>query len=369
MACIHAIAASILRVVRATPLFLLLLLPIFQLAAPASGEPVTEKAFESVAGGVPYVFQDNAEFGKGVSIPVYQWMPNGGALKGMALAIHGLTLHGRRYELLGRAFAASGYCLVAPDMRGFGRCYEARNNKQTKSADRIHSVNYSRSCDDIASIARRMKEQHPDLHLIVIGESLGATMAVRLAGSHPELVDGLIISGPAMQIHPRMIFEPSTMLDGLVALLLRPSGALHLEHFMRKLISTDPDVIEEVSNDPLVRKHMTIFELIKTSLFIDKTCSYARKVRRDMPVLVLQGSLDRCVVPYMVVELCRNIRSADQTVRWLDNHSHLMLETSYVKGAAIKAIIDWFNNHTPAQAEELRRTEETVRNLGGHIKD
>jgi alpha-beta hydrolase superfamily lysophospholipase len=204
---------------------------------------------------------------------------------------------------------------------------------------------------------------------VIIGESLGATMAVRLAGGHPELVDGLIVSGPVMRVQPRMIFEPSTVLQGIAALLLKPSGDLRLDYFMKKLISADPGVIEEVVSDPLIRKYLTVGELLKTHFFIAKTRSYAKTIKKDMPVLILQGSLDRCVVPYAVIELSSNIHSADQTVRWLYNHSHLMLETSYVRGGAISAIADWFDDHDPAHLQEIKQIEEDIRTLGGHVRN
>ena len=287
----------------------------------------------------------------------------------MVLAIHGLTLHGRRYELLGRACAVGKYFVVAPDMRGFGRCYADSDNLFSTQSDCKRKIDYDRSYEDLASLAQQMKQKYPKLRLIVIGESLGAAMAVRLAGGHPELVDGLIISGPPMRIQPRMILDPWSVWQGLLAVLVRPSGLLHLDIFITKLISDNPAVIKEVSSDPLIRKHLTIGELLKTHFLVSKTRSYARNIKQDTPVLILQGNLDRCVIPAAIVDLSKNIRSADQTMRWFDNHSHLLLETSYCSGAVIAALGDWFDNHKPARLEELKELEERVRQLGGHIGD
>ena len=350
------------RICRAAVLILLLVVSALPPAAAA------DPAASGVA-DAPYVVTEDGELSKLVGLPTFEWLPKGTEPKGMALAIHGLTLHGGRYELLGRAFAAGGYYLVAPDMRGFGRCRTDVDGKRRDAGDRRGEVDYDKSYEDLVGIAGAMKHKFPKLRLIVIGESLGATMAVRIAGEHPELVDGLLISGPAMRIHPSMLFQPVNLFEGLMALLVKPSGAMNLGFFMKKLISADPGVVQEVSKDPLVRKHLTIGELLKTYFFVAGTRGYARKVKRELPVLVLQGSLDRCVVPYAVVDLCRNIRSADQTLRWLDNHSHLMLETSFMKGAAIRAITDWFENHEPARLEEMKQVEDKVRELGGSVSE
>lgn len=315
-----------------------------------------------------YGFVKDGEFTRVSGLPTYEWLPEGAAPRGLVLAIHGLTLHGGRYELLGKAFASAGYCFVAPDMRGFGRCRTDSNDKVGTADDTIKIIDYDKSYTDIVNIARSMKAKYPQRRLVVIGESLGATMAVRLAAGHPELVDGVILSGPAMRINPRMLFSPSSIWQGLVALLIRPGGVLHLDFFMTKLISSDPGVVQEVSGDPLVRKHLTLSELLRSHKFVCRTRSYARAIRQNMPVLVLQGERDRCVIPYAVVDLSRNIRSNDQMMRWLYNESHLLLETSCVSGATISAMCNWYDDHQPGHLENVKDTEQLIRNLGGHVR-
>jgi alpha-beta hydrolase superfamily lysophospholipase len=194
-------------------------------------------------------------------------------------------------------------------------------------------------------------------------------MAVRLAAAHPELVDGLIISAPAMRVGPRMFFDPASLAQSFLAVFVRPSGIFNLDYFVNKLISADPGVVKEIAGDPLVLKHLGLGELLKSHAFVSKTRSYARQVATNTPVLILQGNLDYCVLPHAVTELTRSIRSNDQTLRWLYNQSHLLLETSHISGATVAAITDWFDDHEPAHLEEIKQIEQDIRRLGGSVQD
>lgn len=336
----------------------------FSLPAPCRAEAEDKPPYELVVDGA--MFSD-------LKVPTYEWKPSNAEPEGMALAIHGLTLHGRRYEIMGRAFAAGGYYFAAPDMRGFGRLRQGESHDFCPPGcrgkdDCRRRVDYEKSYADAVEMARRMKARYPKLRLIAVGESLGATPCLRLAGEHPELVDGVIISGPAIRLQPLMFFEPGHILAGLKAIFLSVRGDVRLETFLKKLVSDDPDIVRDLSEDPLVAKELTIGELLATHSFVSKSISYARKISRDMPILILQGSLDRCVIPKAVVELSKNIGSSDQNLRWLHNHSHLLLETSYVRAATVGAITHWFDDHDDARLAEVREVEAQIQKLGGKIR-
>jgi alpha-beta hydrolase superfamily lysophospholipase len=339
-------------------------------AGPTTDSPKarTESATEHKQ-NLPLVFKQDSDFLKEAGLPTYEWYPKDIEPQGLALAIHGLTMHGKRYELLGKAFAASGYYMVAPDMRGYGRCRSEHNHENCAEDNCKRKVDYEKSFAEISRIATLMKQKYPRLKMIVIGESLGATMAVRLAGMHPELVDRLIISAPAMRVSPRMFFQPSSVAQGFLAVFVKPSGLLNLDFFMNKLISSDPGVVKEICDDPLVVKHLSPGELFKSHAFISKTAFWARKIATNTPVLILQGNLDHCVIPHAVTELTRNIPSNDQTLRWLYNQSHLLLETRHFSAPTVAAITDWFDDHEPEHLAEIKLIEQDLRELGGSVRE
>jgi alpha-beta hydrolase superfamily lysophospholipase len=120
-------------------------------------------------------------------------------------------------------------------------------------------------------------------------------------------------------------------------------------------------------DDPLILKTMPLCDLIKTQECVASTVKYARKVRKDTPILIVQGSKDHCVVPDAIVKLAKNMRSGDQTMKWLDQTGHLLLETHYLKAGTIAAINDWIEDHQPAHLIELKAIEADIRSLGGEI--
>jgi alpha-beta hydrolase superfamily lysophospholipase len=308
-------------------------------------------------------FVQDGPLSKRFHIPLYEWYPKADPVA-MLLAIHGLTLHGRRYEVLGRAFAAEGFYVCAPDMRGFGRCYTDDQHVFDADGESKRKVNYDKSMADIVALAQAMKHDHPNLPLYAMGESLGTSICIRLAAEHPDLVDGLLLSGPTVRIHPLMVGHPHNVASAGRA-MVHPHFNMPTSSFVKNLVSNDPNIVHEMLDDPLCRKGLTIAELLKTGVFVRHTLSDASRIKPGLPVLVIQGSEDKCMVPHAVTRLLRKIPSSDQTVRWLHAHGHLLLETSYLRPATLDALDVWIREHSPAHLQEVTAIKREILQLGG----
>lgn len=302
---------------------------------------------------------------KQLHIPLYEWYPKNSEAVGMVLAIHGLTLHGNCYEVLGKAFAAEGFYACAPDMRGFGRCYTDDKHEFDVEGESKQKVDYEKTCQDIVALAQSMKRDHPDVPLFAMGESLGSSMCIKVAADHPELVDGLILSGPTVKVSSRMVLDPDSMKAAGWALLIHPRFNMSTKSFVKNLVSNDPDIVQEMLNDPLCRKGLTIAELLKTKNFVKQTLFNASKIKAELPVLVIQGSEDKCMVPRAVTRLVGKIHSSSQTIRWLSAHGHLLLETSYLRPATLDAIDNWITGNSPAHVKEMTAIKTEILQLGG----
>lgn len=313
-----------------------------------------------------YIYKEDSETFETVDIPTYEWIPKGFKTPpaGMVLLIHGLTLHGKRYDVVGKAFASGNYYAVAMDMRGFGKCHFDENNKYSTEAENRKKVDYRKSIKEIARIAAILKNKYPKIPLIAVGESLGCTPCIELAASHPELVDGLILSAPAVRVRPMMVFHPKALFAGLRGLIIDPHFNVKLNYFMQERVSSEPRIVDEMINDPMMRTKMTISELLKTDSYVAKTKKFAKKIAKQTPVLILQGSLDGCVVPGHVLGLTKNIRSDDQTLRWMDHYSHLLLETAYLKTGTVDAITTWLEQHEEPHLKEMKIIEKELKELG-----
>lgn len=316
-----------------------------------------------------YEFVEDGEPTTKLHIPCYEWFPPGRKPTCLVLAIHGLTLHGRRYELLGKVAATGGYYFVAPDMRGYGKCRFDKSDKYCSGKDCRHKIDYEKSTEDLAAVGAYMKQLFPGVPLLIVGESLGATMALKLAGEHPELADGIILSSPAAKVHPLMYVYPDNIIEGAAAVLLRPKGEVKLNAFMRKLVSCNPKVGQELIDDPLVAKELTIGELLTSDSFVHKTLKYARQVKEGTPVLILAASKDHCVRPDAVTQITQNIKSANQTIRWLDHLDHLLLESDFIRAATVDSLTDWSDDQAEDRQKELAEIHKLMLELGDKSTD
>lgn len=289
------------------------------------------------------VYVEDGEFSKALHIPTYEWLPKNEPPSGIVLAIHGLTLHGKRYEVICKAFAARGFYACAFDMRAFGRCYF--DHKFCVGKDCKNKLDLNKSYREVVQLAADIKQKYPTLPMLVVAESLGTSLAIRLASEHPEMVDGLILSAPTVKVHPLMFIHPKIIGAATFGLFEHPRWQVNTDAFVKYLVSNDPDVVEEMLEDPLCRKGLTIMELVKTGNFVRGTLAYARKMKTNEAILIIQGSEDRCMVPDAITELSRSVPSSDQTLRWLHEHGHLLLETPYLRTATVDALSDWVLQH------------------------
>jgi len=327
--------------------------------SPTTAGPRTPEAAQR------FTFVQDGKMSQQVHLPIHEWYTTKKVPDGMVLCVHGLSLHGMSFEILARAFAADNalggsYYVVAPDMRGFGRNRNAHKFCQEKDCKAI--VNYDKTIDDLAKICKLMKEKYPGVHLYLLGESLGSTVCLAVAAKVPDLVDGLILSGTAVMKNSAMFRDN---IPAVVPALVDLKHRVKLRNFVEKLVSDDPDIAKEMEADPLIPKSLSLGELLKTDRFTSKTVKFTKKVALQTPVLILQGGKDKCVVPDAAIKLASNLRTSDQTMRFLYAHGHLLLETSYVSPVAVDAMTSWFDDHTTEHRKELQAMREDLYALGG----
>jgi len=313
-----------------------------------------------------FQYVEDGELSAQLNLPVYEWLPVNKQPRVVCLGIHGLTLHGRRYRVLARTLASEGAVFVAPDMRGFGRCKFDEQHRFSTAHDDKSKINHEKSYQEIVKLAQLLKQKYPNIPLIVLGESLGCTFCVRLAGENPDLVTGMILSAPAVKVNPAMYLSPSDIAAGMKALVSK-QHELNLHHFITSLVSNRKDVIDEMLDDPLILKKVPLFDLLSTDEFVEKTVKFGKNVSPSVSVLIIQGSSDRCVVPDMVTHLTAAMPSDDQTVRWLGSYGHLQLETSFLRAAVVDSVRDWFEDHSPAARDDKDNLGRKIVAAGGTL--
>ena len=146
------------------------------------------------------------------------------------MIVHGASEHSGRYEHVAAALVADGYAVYASDHRGHGRSDGPR-----AVIDRL-----ANAVADVDRLVSQARAEHPGLPVVMLGHSMGGTVALSYAIRHQERLHALILSGPlaALEAAP----APLRML-GRVLSVLAPQ--LPLISIDASLVSRDPEVVRD----------------------------------------------------------------------------------------------------------------------------
>lgn len=276
---------------------------------------------------------DDGILSQQLKMSVSQWQNPDSKPQGIVLAIHGLGLHGTVYDTWAKHLAEHDFLVVAPDLRGYGRWYAS--GKST-------NVQYKESESDLRKLVIELREQHPGIPFFVAGESLGGALAVRFAARNAELVDGLILSAPALR-HCHCV-PIKTFADSLFV-LTNPAHRIDVSPYYKNYFSEDERIGAETLADPLVRKRLSVSELLSTRNVIASSRRCVKQIPRDMPVLLLHDTKDR-MVKLSGIDFLKRGLSADQTqVYTTGTHGHILLETSHVNQETLTTVSTWISQH------------------------
>lgn len=270
----------------------------------------------------------------------YRWQNHEKAPKGVAIALHGLIMHGRVYDRLAHELADSGFVVIAPDLRGYGQYNQDDPNED-------HKVLYEESYKDICQLTKAVRSTYCDLPVFLIGESLGAGMAIRVASEHKELVDGLVLSSPA--IKARYNFNLNVVKD-ITVFLVNPRRPVNLSPYIKEFSSESSEIADAALKDPLVRKSLPPCDIFRTAALIRRNKGFARNIPANMPVLIIQGDKDRMLRANGVVTLISRLKSTDQTVRWFSGIGHILIETEHMLPETIVTVRSWLIEKTQSNA-------------------
>lgn len=125
------------------------------------------------------------------------------------LLIHGFTGRGTSWAGHAAAFARS-FRVIVVDLPGHGRTATGNASRMT----------VERTADDLAAILRRLRAAPAD----VVGYSLGARIALRLAMAHPGMVRRLVLESPSPGIVDPVARHERRAADDALADLIERDG-------------------------------------------------------------------------------------------------------------------------------------------------
>lgn len=231
------------------------------------------------------------------------------------LLIHGFTACPYEMRELGEVLFKQGYNVIGIRLAGHGT-----NADDFAKYNRFH---WKESAQKGLGIAGLMGEE-----VIVIGESMGGTIAAWLGATFPQVISRLILCAPCFRI-------------------ANPFAPLMLSRLFRKLIpKNDMGVRYEWQFDYWYRVIPTsgIAELVKLAAEVRKL---GPKI--TMPIVIFQAENDTIVKPRGAVEFYNTLTSLkpDQKKLYLlkDGHHNLTIDLNPNKAEVFEGILEYIGGY------------------------
>ncbi len=261
----------------------------------------------------------------GIEIFWQSWEP-AGETKAVVVLAHGVSEHSGRYTYVGEQLAASGYAVFALDHRGHGR-----SQRPTGRIDRLDNA-----VEDLRSFTGIAHAKHPQVKAFLLGHSMGGLIAVVYALTHPDTIDGLILSGPAVSIE--MVSSAELTVAKVLSELV-PN--LRMTKIDAGAISRDPAVVQDYLDDPLVdngRIEVRLGgEIVKGAEALPDQIS-----ELEMPLLLLHGGDDKLTSPAGSRMIYEGATSDDKTLEIYDGLFHEILNEPE-RDRVIADIVAWLD--------------------------
>ena len=239
---------------------------------------------------------DTREFtdADGIAI-VYDVHPAVGDARGVVQLLHGVGEHAGRYGALIAALTGAGFIVYADDHRGHGRT-GIRQHGGPEKLGRLGKGGLRAAQAAVWQLTGIIKDDHPDLPLVLLGHSWGSFLAQMLVNDHPEAWDAVILSGSALR-------TPGSLNAAPLNARWAADDATGLEW-----LSRDPAVWTSFDEDPLT----TDQPLLKLFGPVEAAKLYGRPRKdlgRDIPLLLLVGRDDPVGGPRSVHKLADEYRT------------------------------------------------------------
>lgn len=238
----------------------------------------------------------------GADLFAYCWLPSGPP-RALVQIVHGLAEHAGRYARLAEALTGAGYGVFACDLRGHGRTAKAPQDLGFMAA----SDGWNKVLSDLWQLHQHMAKQFAELPVVLLGHSMGATLARQVIAEHSEALAGAVLSGCSGQ--PTLLAAAGRFITRAEQLRLGPRAhsslvqSLTFEAFNRKFqpartgfdwLSRDPAEVDKYVADPLCGFAVPVRLWVE---MLDGWAEAARwrnsaRVRKDFPLYVIAGSHD-----------------------------------------------------------------------------
>lgn len=201
-----------------------------------------------------------------------------GHCRGTVLLTHGYAEHAGRYSALIAALNDAGYDVFFRDLPGHGRSSGPRAQVDVAELIRLHF--------DMRREAHQRMRSGP---FVAFGHSMGGLITAASALIHPEDLDGVVLSGPALRPLPDL---PEALVKVMVP-LGRLIPGIPVATLDAEAVSRDPAVREAYESDPLCYRGPV--PLLTGATMMDqgrRTLTNAGHWDSALPLLIFHGDED-----------------------------------------------------------------------------
>ena len=288
--------------------------------------------------------------GQRISVPAYAWSDDSVAPRAVLIALHGSVQHAGSFTALAQKLAPQGVIFYSVDLRGHG-VWLSQPGKRLK-------VDYAASSEDVVVLTEQLRQKHNGLPVFLVGESVGAAVALTALSQKPKLFDGLILASPGAR--PVVGHNWKATLRSIGQGIKTLGGRIDLSHHL-KAISDDPRSTDEMLNDPKIRKHASLGDLLHTLNFIKSADTLASKINKNVPVLVIQGNADNIIQSASAEALFAKLATKDKSIMTFPNVGHLLVTTEFMKPEVLTSVEGWlFARTDPAAPIAVTATQMKV---------
>jgi 3-oxoadipate enol-lactonase len=236
----------------------------------------------------------NIELESGLTINYLDLNPNGDQV---LLLLHGLGATGESWQLQFPPLVESGFRVLAPDMRGFGRSTYpgGSNNSGLMAQDMIKFLDQLEI--DISHI---------------IGISMGGTIALQLILKQPSLVESLVLTNTFAKLRPRKIspwFFYVVRLALLHIIVMKKQA-----DYVAKRLFQDPHQAElrDAFIAQVTQANPNGYRSTLRSFARYDLSAQVREIKT--PTLIITGERDSVVPPAVQAELANQIPNAQHVI-------------------------------------------------------
>lgn len=259
--------------------------------------------------------------------------------RALALLLHGAFDYSGAFDEIGVAFSAHGLTAMAIDQRGFGA---------TRSRGRWCGENRM-ICDAIEAVSFLRARCGSSLPVFIVGESMGAAVAVHAAANAPYLnLAGIVLAAPGAVTGTVL-----RLFGALIAPLLKfftPNSGLVAVRLKAGELS--PSAANRLMNDPMVLHRLRPEMLLGLFNMAQDALDEAAAIH--VPALTLAGSKDDLIGILHIERLHRRLAGEKRWVRFKGG-PHLLLHWKHNE-RVLERVFSWITQKTATAAAPRSKT-------------